>query len=80
MGEELAEMKDEDIDYSDIPELDEEFWRKARIVEPETTQQITLRVKKSVRRDLASTGQSAWRPRVWRDVLEDGLACGLHRI
>lgn len=29
---ELAEMKDKDIDLSDIPELDDEFWRRAKAV------------------------------------------------
>jgi hypothetical protein len=28
----LAEMPDEDIDYSDIPELDEEFLKTAKII------------------------------------------------
>lgn len=46
--EELAAMKDEDIDYSDIPELTEEFWKNARVVEPDRTTPVTLRVKKSV--------------------------------
>lgn len=31
----IAAMKDEDIDFSDIPELDETFWRGAKLVEPE---------------------------------------------
>ena len=41
-------MKDEDIDFSDIPELDETFWQKAELVEPDRTVQITMRVKRSV--------------------------------
>ena len=41
-------MKDEDIDFSDIPELDETFWRRAALIEPDLTEQITLRVKRSV--------------------------------
>ena len=45
---ELAAMKDEDIDYSDIPELDDEFWKNAHVVEPDRTTPVTLRVKKSV--------------------------------
>ncbi len=45
---ELAARKDEDIDYSDIPELTEEFWKNARVVEPDRTTPVTLRVKKSV--------------------------------
>ena len=45
---ELAAMKDEDIDYSDIPELGEEFWKNAIVVYPDRTTPVTLRVKKSV--------------------------------
>ena len=33
--EELAALKDEDIDFSDIPKLDEEFWKNAKLVMPE---------------------------------------------
>jgi hypothetical protein len=45
---ELAAMKDEDIDYSGIPEIDDKFWKNARIVDPDRTTPVTLRVKKSV--------------------------------
>ena len=45
---ELAAMKDEDIDYSDIPELGEEFWKNAIVVYPDRTTPVTLRVKQSV--------------------------------
>lgn len=31
-----------------IPEMDESFWREARLVEPDRTEQITLQVKRSV--------------------------------
>ena len=44
----IAAIKDEDIDFSDIPELDETFWQKAELVEPDRTVQITMRVKRSV--------------------------------
>ena len=44
----LAARTDAQIDYSDIPELDDAFWRNARLMEPDRTQTITLRVKKSV--------------------------------
>jgi uncharacterized protein (DUF4415 family) len=54
---ELAAIKDEDIDYSDIPRLDEKFWKNAQLVEPENTQQITLRVKKSVLEAYKATGK-----------------------
>lgn len=32
----LLEMSDEDIDFSDIPELDEEFFKNAKLVERNT--------------------------------------------
>ena len=32
--EQIAAVKDEDIDFSDIPELDEDFWKRAELVEP----------------------------------------------
>lgn len=54
---ELAERPEEQIDYSDIPELGDEFWANAKLVEPEGTQQITLRVKKSVIEAYRSTGK-----------------------
>jgi uncharacterized protein (DUF4415 family) len=55
--EKLAALSDEHIDYSDIPELDENFWDKARLIEPERTQQITLRIKKSVLDHYKATGK-----------------------
>jgi uncharacterized protein (DUF4415 family) len=53
----LVEMSDEEIDYSDIPELDEEFWQNARLVMPETKERITLRVDKEVIDFFRSGGQ-----------------------
>jgi uncharacterized protein (DUF4415 family) len=55
--EEMAEVKDEDIDFSDIPELGDDFWRNAALVLPEGTQQVTLRVKKSVLDAFKATGK-----------------------
>ena len=46
--EQIAAVKDESIDFSDIPELDEGFWERAELVEPDRTDQITMRVKRSV--------------------------------
>lgn len=41
---ELAARSDEQIDYSDIPELDEAFWRDARVHAPlGRKQQLTIR-------------------------------------
>ena len=45
---EIAAAKDENIDFSEIPELDETFWRQAELVEPDLTEQVTVRVKRSV--------------------------------
>ncbi|THV25069.1 BrnA antitoxin family protein [Peteryoungia ipomoeae] len=55
--EELARLGDEQIDTSDIPDLDDAFWEEAVIVEPEGTEQITLRVKKSVLQAFRATGK-----------------------
>ncbi len=33
--EQIAEIEDGDIDFSDIPELDESFWAEAEIVMPD---------------------------------------------
>jgi uncharacterized protein (DUF4415 family) len=45
---EIAATPDRDIDLSDIPELDETFWQNAHLIEPDRTQPVTLRIKKSV--------------------------------
>ncbi len=45
---ELKAIQDEKIDYSDIPELDDEFWKNAEWIEPDKTLPLTIRVKESV--------------------------------
>lgn len=55
--EELAARPDGEIDYSDIPELDEVFWQNATLIMPEGTQQVTLRVKTSVLEAYKATGK-----------------------
>ena len=35
--EQIAAVKDEGIDFSDIPELDEGFWERAELVEPDNS-------------------------------------------
>jgi uncharacterized protein (DUF4415 family) len=54
---EMTAVRDEDIDYSNISRLDEKFWKNAKLVEPENTQQVTLRVKKSVLEAYKATGK-----------------------
>jgi uncharacterized protein (DUF4415 family) len=44
---EIAAIKDEDIDYSDIPELGEDFWEKAELRVPEK-KRITVRIDADV--------------------------------
>ena len=46
--ERLENMRDEDIDLSDIPEITPDMWKHAVLVKPDTTQQVTLRIKRSV--------------------------------
>jgi uncharacterized protein (DUF4415 family) len=55
--EELLTLSDADIDYSDIPPLDDDFWKNAVVVMPEKTEQITLRVKASVLEAYKATGK-----------------------
>ena len=44
----LDAMGDKDIDYSDIPELDEAFFRDARVVTPPGKKQLTIRLDADV--------------------------------
>lgn len=46
--DEIAAIPDGEIDTTDVPELDEDFWASAELVEPDRTQLVTLRVKRSV--------------------------------
>ncbi len=41
--EQIAKVKDEDIDFSDIPELDEGFLREAELVKRGPTDRIAIR-------------------------------------
>ncbi|MEZ4701107.1 MAG: BrnA antitoxin family protein [Rhodothermales bacterium] len=45
---ELAALKDEDIDFSDIPATDEAFWKEAVIVQPQPKKAISLRLDADV--------------------------------
>ena len=45
---ELAKKSESQIDYSDIPELNDDFWENATLASPDKTQIISLRVKQSV--------------------------------
>ena len=54
---EINSIKDEDIDFGDIPELDESFWENAELIEPDRTKQITLRIKHSVLNHFRASGK-----------------------
>jgi uncharacterized protein (DUF4415 family) len=48
-AEKLKSMSDEDIDYSDIPPLDEDFFKKAKLVQRQPkTEQISIRIDTEV--------------------------------
>ena len=46
--EEIAAIRDEDIDTSDIPELDDEFWKNARVRYPGGKERLTVRFDEDV--------------------------------
>lgn len=56
--DQIADTEDEHIDFSDIPELDDAFWQQAELVEPDLTEEITLRVKRSVLAHFKAPGKS----------------------
>jgi uncharacterized protein (DUF4415 family) len=53
----LDEIKDKEIDYSDIPELDEDFWAIAVIEYPEKKKPVTLRLDADVLEWFRSSGK-----------------------
>lgn len=46
--QEVDALKDEDIDYSDIPELDRNFFKTAKVVMPKNKKVITLRLDEEI--------------------------------
>ncbi|WP_417490392.1 BrnA antitoxin family protein [Maricaulis sp.] len=54
---EIADMPDEDIDYSDIPELDEAWFAKAELRMPVTKEQVTLRLDVDILRFFKAQGK-----------------------
>jgi uncharacterized protein (DUF4415 family) len=46
--EELKNLPDSAIDTSDIPELDQNFWDNAKLVQPRTKQSISIRLDSDV--------------------------------
>ena len=46
--DEIANFPDELIDTNDIPELDEQFWKNAKLVMPDKKVPVSLRLDKKV--------------------------------
>ena len=42
----LAAVQDSDLNFSDLPELDDNFWEKAEMVEPVNAENRTTTVRK----------------------------------
>ena len=55
--DQIAAIQDKDIDLSDIPELDGDFWQEAEVKFPDLTEQVTLRVKGSVLAHFKASGK-----------------------
>jgi uncharacterized protein (DUF4415 family) len=53
---EIAAIKDSDIDYSDILELDDTFWANAELKMPQTKDKITVRIDHDIVEWLKSHG------------------------
>lgn len=47
-AKQIHQLSDDDIDTSDIPELDESFWAKAKVTPPRTKPNVSLRVPEEV--------------------------------
>jgi uncharacterized protein (DUF4415 family) len=41
-------MRDEDIDFSDVPKLGKSFWKNARLTMPEPKDRLTIRIDHDV--------------------------------
>lgn len=41
-------MTDDQIDYSDIPPLDDNFWKKAKLIVPKPKVKVTLRLDSEI--------------------------------
>ncbi len=58
MEDQRRDMKDENIDYSDIPELDDKFWENAVLIKPgELKESITIRLDADVVRFFKGRGR-----------------------
>lgn len=61
---EIEAIRDEDIDFSDIPEITAEWMANAELVNPDRTEPVTLRVKKSVLDHFKAGGTKGYQTRM----------------
>lgn len=55
--EEIAQIPDSRIDFSDVPELSAQFWDAAEVVFPESKQTVTIRIDGDVLAWFKSAGK-----------------------
>ena len=53
----LREMRDAEIDFSDIPKLDQSFWETAELVMPTPKDRITIRLDHDLVQWLKTSGR-----------------------
>lgn len=53
----LRALKDDEIDFSDLPEFGEDFFRTAKMLMPQPTTPITMRVDRKVLEHFKRQGQ-----------------------
>ena len=61
---ELDAIKDEDIDYSDIPELDDSFWENATLQAPKNKKRITIRLDEDIINHFKKYGGDGYQTRM----------------
>ncbi|ELS00126.1 hypothetical protein [Gloeocapsa sp. PCC 73106] len=66
----LFEMSDEDIDYSDIPELDEKFFKNAKTIEHKLRPEVDTI---SIRSDILDWFKTHAREEKYEDLINDVL-------
>ncbi|WP_107669933.1 BrnA antitoxin family protein [Cyanothece sp. BG0011] len=70
----LVNMSDEDIDYSDIPELDEEFFKGAKLVKRNpATESISIRVDTETLEWFRNTAKNNPEIRGYQTLINDVL-------
>lgn len=47
-AKQIATLADKDIDFTDIPELDDDFWAKAEVVAPRNKSAISIRLDEDI--------------------------------